>query len=66
MGDLISIEQYYERRVNVLSQRYLKCRGTCFEKVLEDELREEGKRLANYQIFSARRQRDSLDTEAQM
>jgi hypothetical protein len=61
MGDIINIEDYYERKVNELAQRYRACAGTCCEKDLEAELKTLGARLARYKTFSMRRERDGIN-----
>ena len=57
MSNVISIEQYYERKTNELAQCYLKVKDSCFGKILEDELRSMGLKLANYQVYAAQERR---------
>lgn len=58
MGDVIHIEEWFERRVNVYAQRYRQCMKTCVEPEMKEELRSMGERLANYKMFSMRKVKD--------
>lgn len=56
MGDVIHIEEWFERRVNDYAQRYRKCIGTCVEKEMKEELRALGSKLAEYKTFVMRKE----------
>jgi hypothetical protein len=60
MGDVVYIEEWYERKVNEYAQRYRKCMGTCMEKEMKERLRVLGHRLANYKTFAIKKEKEDV------
>lgn len=58
MGDLVSLLEYIESKVNQLAQRYRKHIGTCMEHELKERLREAGFELARRKTFHMQKEKE--------
>ena len=58
MGDLIDINEWVEKKVNDLAQRFRRCRDTAHGKKLECVLKEWGSKMAKYKTHYLRTQRE--------
>jgi hypothetical protein len=58
MGDLVDINEWVEKKVNVLAQKFRGCRDTTRGKELECVLKEWGHKMAKYKTHYARQERE--------